>query len=364
LILTQRDFGPMLLAERRTQVYKRTDGGDNHMGKIGESVEKADVHDENQPKKDTPLAAWNMLAPVILLVFFIFYLLVMSGDDGSGAQTVMEKIENSDSFQALLWGCMAAANITTIFYAVQIVKNGEFAMPTWPIIQELFSKNTPPMEELIPAGAEEVEGEEYTKMVPASQEMVSKARPLMSVYDSVEAFLFGMSRIFPALIVLTLAWASGAMMVSVGADRLFSRWIVGGVPADALPTLSFIISLFMALATGTSWGTMTILFPLICLPTYTVSNGDPIIFYSTVAGILSGSVAGDHVSPISDTTVLSALASDCDLLAHVITQAPYAVMMAILAILFGTLPIGRDAWPNIVGILLGICKSSQREVNQ
>jgi hypothetical protein len=53
------------------------------------------------------------------------------------------------------------------------------------------------------------------------------------------------------LIVLTLAWASGAIMVAVGADRLFSRWIVGGIAPEALPTLSFLISLFMALATGT-----------------------------------------------------------------------------------------------------------------
>ena len=64
-------------------------------------------------------------------------------------------------------------------------------------------------------------------------------------------------------------------------------------------------------------------------------------------------MAGDHVSPISDTTVLSALASDCQLMAHVSTQAPYATMMSILAIIFGTVPIGRDAWPNIIGILLG-----------
>ena len=55
-----------------------------------------------------------------------------------------------------------------------------------------------------------------------------------------------------------------------------------------------------------------------------------------------------------DTTVLSSLASDCDLLAHVVTQAPYSVSMSILAILFGTLPIGKDAWPNIIGILLGL----------
>jgi hypothetical protein len=98
---------------------------------------------------------------------------------------------------------------------------------------------------------------------------------------------------------------------------------------------------------------MAIIFPLITVPTYEASGGDPLIFYATLAGVLSGAVAGDHASPISDTTVLSALASDCKLLAHVSTQAPYAVYIIIVSLLFGTVPIGREAWPNIVGIILG-----------
>ncbi len=167
-------------------------------------------------------------------------------------------------------------------------------------------------------------------------------------------------------------------MVAVGADRLFSAIITNGIEAKWLPTLSFVISLFMALATGknifnkrrflvyhclrthhcisftgTSWGTMSILFPLILIPTYDAAGGDETIFYAVTAGVLSGSVAGDHVSPISDTTVLSALACDCDLLAHVNTQAPYAAVVSVIAILLGTIPIGFDAWPNIVGLLLG-----------
>ena len=179
------------------------------------------------------------------------------------------------------------------------------------------------------------------------------AKPLLSLPIAVDSFIYGMGRIFPALIILTLAWAVGSIMVDVGADRLFSRWIVGGLNPEILPTLSFLISFLMALATGTSWGTMTILFPLLLVPTYEASNGNAIIFYSTVAGVLSGSVAGDHVSPISDTTVLSALACDCQLLKHVTTQTPYVMVVVIISTLVGTLPIGSQAWPNIIGILIG-----------
>jgi len=324
LIHSKRDFGTMLIAERKTQVYKRTDGGD------GSTSEHSGMAEENQPRKDQPLKTWNMVVPIVLLIFLIFYCLVQTGDDGSGDQSFMDKIENSDSYSALLWSTMGTTLVTLVFYLVQITRNGEIIIPNSTAMMELFTSDKVTEDDSQP-----------------------KARSLMPLKDSVESFLIGMGRIFPASIVLTLAWASGAIMSSVGCDRLFASWIVGGINPQILPTLSFIISLFMALATGTSWGTMSILFPLLLVPTYEASNGDPLIFYSTVAGVLSGSVAGDHMSPISDTTVLSALATECGLMNHVGTQAPYAIVTILISIIVGTIPIGFDAWPNIVGILLG-----------
>jgi hypothetical protein len=192
------------------------------------------------------------------------------------------------------------------------------------------------------------------EMMPWRKDQVKvQPRFLMTVSESLEAFLFGMSRIFLALVVLTLAWASGSVMTAVGCDRLFATFIIGGVSPQWLPTLSFLVSLLMALATGTSWGTMSILFPLILLPSYISSNGDPLIVYAVVAGVLSGSVAGDHMSPISDTTVLSALACEVTLMAHVTTQAPYVLINVLFSILFGTIPIGFNAWPSMVGIVFG-----------
>jgi hypothetical protein len=96
-----------------------------------------------------------------------------------------------------------------------------------------------------------------------------------------------------------------------------------------------------------------IMFPLLLVPTYDASGGDPLIFYATIAGILSGAVAGDHVSPISDTTVLTSLATDCNLLKHVITQSPYVFWLCVFSVLVGTLPVGYDAYPNWVAYLLG-----------
>ena len=95
------------------------------------------------------------------------------------------------------------------------------------------------------------------------------------------------------------------------------------------------------------------MFPLVLVPSYNASNGDPVIFYGVTAGILAGAVAGDHASPISDTTILSAMASECQILQHVKTQAPYAIVVVIWSILVGTIPSGRATFANWVSILLG-----------
>ena len=361
----QRDFGPMLLAERQVRVYDRTDGGPNH-GKDGEIEGAAG----NQPRDDQPLLAINMLIPVLVLVVLIFIALVVSGDDGSGTQTFMEKIESSDSYIALLYGVSSPFSTSTwkknflhtfftnstVLYFCFITRFVNFASSSktmgtaWISIVMYLCQITIPGTAKLCWPTPKV----LYDMLPWRKDQVEvQPRFLMSVPEAIESFLFGMTRIFLALVVLTLAWASGDIMSYVGADRLFAAWIVGGIDPQLLPTLSFLISLLMALATGTSWGTMSILFPLILVPTYISSDGDPLIFYAVVAGVLSGSVAGDHMSPISDTTVLSALACDVTLVAHVSTQAPYVLISVLCSVIFGTLPIGYDAWPNMVGIALG-----------
>lgn len=153
---------------------------------------------------------------------------------------------------------MATALLTTIMYAVQIVQDGRYVLPTLPVLKScLLAK--PEKESPGPAADDNEEG-------PKSDGVslpTSKATSLMSVFESTESFLFGMGRLFPALIVLTLAWATGDIMTAVGADRLFSKIISDSIAAESMPTLAFVIAVIMALATGSSWSTMTILFPLI-----------------------------------------------------------------------------------------------------
>jgi hypothetical protein len=99
-------------------------------------------------------------------------------------------------------------------------------------------------------------------------------------------------------------------------------------------------------------------FPLTIVPTYTATLGyakQDELMYGVIASILAGAVAGDHASPISDTTILSAMASGCDVIQHVKTQGPYAVMIALWSILAGTLPCGKGVIPNWACIIIGFC---------
>ena len=115
-----------------------------------------------------------------------------------------------------------------------------------------------------------------------------------------------------------------------------------------------------AFTTGTSWGTMAILLPLIIPLSWAVmgvhgmaDDAGMHIIYSSVACCLGGAVWGDHCSPISDTTVLSSVASGCDHIEHVRTQLPYALLVGGVALLFGTVP-GSFGVPPWISILLGV----------
>ena len=126
------------------------------------------------------------------------------------------------------------------------------------------------------------------------------------------------------------------------------------VPPWLLPTVVFSLSAAVAFCTGTSWGTMGILMPMVVTLSYAivVAGGDTAgsvnpAFLCCIGGVLAGSVFGDHCSPLSDTTVLSSQSSGCDHIAHVWTQMPYAVVVAAVNIVLGTLPIGWgvSVWP-------------------
>ena len=162
----------------------------------------------------------------------------------------------------------------------------------------------------------------------------------------------GFKMMSAALVILWLAWTL-ADLTSPGdfGERLGTSIYLASLLGDSvapawLPTLVFLLASVVAYCTGTSWGTMSILVPLVISLTWKIlgGSGDEIlhtpIFSATVGGVLAGSIFGDHCSPLSDTTILSSRASGCDHMAHVWTQAPYALLAAFVSVVAGTIPIG------------------------
>lgn len=119
LIASERDMGPMLIAERRVKIYGRTDGGPGAtLTADGEKLTST-----NAAEPDTPCRWWNMALPILMLVFYIFYLLVVTGvDDSVPNQTFLDIMQNSDSYSALLWGTMAGGELTIAHASELIVK--------------------------------------------------------------------------------------------------------------------------------------------------------------------------------------------------------------------------------------------------
>jgi Na+/H+ antiporter NhaC len=165
-----------------------------------------------------------------------------------------------------------------------------------------------------------------------------------------QAALTGVRGLVDALTVLFLAWALGTAIAELQAAQFLVATLGPTVPAWSLPTLVFAISAAIAFATGTSFGTMSIMVPL-AIPLAIQMDPNSTLALATSAAVLSGATWGDHCSPISDTTILSSTGTGCDHAAHVATQLPYALSAGAVSILFGTLPAGFGINP---WLLLGL----------
>lgn len=151
-------------------------------------------------------------------------------------------------------------------------------------------------------------------------------RKVISFSDFCECFVTGFKAMTSAIMILCLAWTlSGICSADYMNIGGFVSSVIGGnaLVSVLLPALFFLVALGLAFATGTSWGTFGILIP-IALAVF----GDGAMLSVCVAAILSGAVCGDHISPISDTTILSSAGAQCKHIDHVSTQIPYAMTVA------------------------------------
>ena len=150
-------------------------------------------------------------------------------------------------------------------------------------------------------------------------------RKVITFNQFADSFVDGFKAMVSSILILIFAWTLSGVTNQLGAKVFVAELVRGAAVglANFLPAIIFVIGCFLAFSTGTSWGTFGVLLPIVCA---VFPSGELMVV--SVAACLAGAVCGDHCSPISDTTIMASAGADCDHIAHVNTQLPYALTVA------------------------------------
>ncbi len=291
IVALQRDFGPMLRAEQRAS---RGEG----LYREGAMLMSEAGSEHMEPAPGTPLRWYNAVLPVLAVVAVVLFGLYFEGRATLGRPgTLWEVFGEANAFNALLWGSLTGC-LVAIALAV--------------------------------------------------------GQRILSVHDAINGLVGGMRAMLLAGVILILAWSLSEVTEVLGTAQYLSGLLEGNLRPEFLPVLVFVTAASISFATGTSWGTMAILIPIV-VPLSVAMGGaagfDAGTHYSILLGaissVLAGAIFGDHCSPISDTTVMSSMASACDHVDHVRTQLPYALTVALVGMMVGDIPTAFGMSPAI-----------------
>ncbi|GHF12071.1 sodium:proton antiporter [Kordiimonas sediminis] len=302
---TGRDFGPMLRAEQRA--VDAPDTADDMLDSLSDADDVTPLERKGIPDSlsgsdtvsmELPSRAINAVLPILVVIVTVFAGLIITGE----GETIREILGTADSYKSLLWASLLGSIVAVALTVVQRLLNLEEAFDAW---------------------------------------------------------LEGMTSVAPAIVILALSWSLAEITSELRTADYLIALLAEDLPMEVLPMLTFIIAGLTALGTGSSWGTMAVLMPLVVPLAWAIIGGgdaphpeNMAVVYSAISCVLAGAVWGDHCSPISDTTILSSMASGCNHVEHVRTQLPYALLVGAVAILLGTLPAGFGI-PWYVGLGVG-----------
>jgi len=249
---------------------------------------------ENFDKVEGKGAVMDLVFPIVILIISCVIGMIYTGGFFTGASFV-ESFADSDASVGLVLGSFVALFITIVFYVV---------------------------------------------------------RGVLSFHGCMSCITEGFKAMVPAITILCLAWTLKGMTDSLGAAEYVAGIVENSAGAflSFLPAIIFVIACFLAFATGTSWGTFGILIP-ITLKVFPLESGNPLAIIC-VSACMAGAVCGDHCSPISDTTIMSSAGAQCDHIAHVSTQMPYAITAA--AISFVTYIVAGFVKNAVISLIIGI----------
>eukprot|EP01023_Acetabularia_acetabulum_P044711 TRINITY_DN4503_c0_g1_i2.p1 TRINITY_DN4503_c0_g1~~TRINITY_DN4503_c0_g1_i2.p1 ORF type:complete len:824 (+),score=145.04 TRINITY_DN4503_c0_g1_i2:273-2744(+) len=323
VVVLNYDMGPMLWAERRA----------NEEHKVVSDfavIEETDDNEILEEEYDTPTRWWNSVVPIATVTIGTIIGIIFTGLDNLNScdplledckdKSIENVIGNGDPFRSLLWAAAGGSLLIWILSSIQHkTRAGSLRLGCL--------------------------GYGCTKQMTS---------PVVGFFKAVHIWLEGMKSLMGATMVLILAWALSNAIRFVGTDRFIAGGIGANLDKRALPTVTFLVSAAMGFATGTSWGTMTIMFPIATQTAYSADPTNETLMVHVISSILAGAVWGDHCTFISDTTILSSLSARCDVRHHVLTQMPYALLVGIVATIMGDICVGYGVYPDYVGLIVTI----------
>ncbi|RMF27485.1 MAG: Na+/H+ antiporter NhaC family protein [Bacteroidetes bacterium] len=307
LVFFNRDFGPMWEAENRARTTGQVAPIDPEAGE-GEALE------DLSPVAGSPEKARYAALPVLTVIALTVFGLVDTGMSAVYAELQGAGVSVTQSWGSI-WGQMGAVlGSESGFFA----KLGHLIGSSDSYVALLWASVTGVL----------------VAMVMTLGGRIMKLTQVMST------LLTGFKTMLPALLILTLAWSLAATTEELHTADFLAGTITGNVSPYLLPPLVFVLAAVTSFSTGSSWSTMAILYPLVIPITWAVAHDAGIdeahaleLFFNVIAVTLGASVMGDHCSPISDTTILSSLASDCSHIEHVRTQLPYALVVGTVSLI-------------------------------
>ncbi len=288
--LTYYEFGPMKEAEKKARARKES-----------EPVESlaATSFDDVKPVEGIKLSVWNAIIPIGVLIigaliafYWSGYTTILGGED----KALITLMQNSPlSFQGIFEALSQSDASVALFQAALLASIVAIVMA---VLQKI-----------------------------------------MTIEEAISEWVGGMKTIVITGVILLLAWSLGGVIGDLGTADYLVGVLADTIPIFILPTLIFVLGALISFATGTSYGTMSILMPL-TIPLAWAVNPEMGFVIVCTSGVLTGAIFGDHCSPISDTTILSSMGTSCNHIAHVSTQIYYAIFVAVIAIVFGYIPAG------------------------
>lgn len=322
-ILMGRDFGPMKAAQERAQAEGPPDE---------DRKQKAKGPDLST---DKPGRAINALVPLVGLV--LFHLTGLWFDGTAKLRNDMQQWQ--------------AQGLTAVADGIQAepVDIETLSPVSWVYWREVIghAENTP----LVLAYAS-LFG--LTLALVFSQLFGSLRREVI-----IQCFKRGIRRAVLPFVILILAWSLKNCCDALRTGEFLTTILAGRVPSYLFPPILFIVASVTSFATGTSYGTMAILMPT-AIPIAFAIDGDAygLTTMISLGAVLDGAIFGDHCSPISDTTIMSSIASSCSLIDHVRTQLPYSLFVAALALLCAYVPSSlglAPGWSMLLAVTVMVC---------